>query len=114
MSMTIDAITTLEPLKTSASKHRLDDLAVFVPEEDDVLYEENSYIFFADTHRAEWRDVLSFKKFAERLLGGPVYVLNHGHGDGPETGSDPAGAFLALRQPLRLQVVFLAHVLIVL
>lgn len=84
MTMTTDAITGLEPLKRSAAHHHLDDLAVFVPEDDDNLYADNSYIFFASWQHANWRDVLSFKKVAERLLGGQVHVMRHDEGDTPE------------------------------
>lgn len=92
MTMTIDTITALEPLKSSAQRARLHDVAVFVPEEGDIDYEENSYIFFADTQRANWRDVLGFKNFAERMLGGNVHVLNRGIGDSPQLVKADTGA----------------------
>lgn len=92
MTMTIDTITALEPLKTSATEAHLQDIAVFVPEEDDIDYEDNTYIIFADTGRAEWRDVLGFKKLAERLLGGSVYIMRRGAGDSPQMVKADTGA----------------------
>lgn len=92
MTMTIDTITAMEPLKNSAAQAHLHDIAVFVPDEDDIDYEDNSYIFFADTHRAQWSDIIGFKKLAEHMLGGNVHVLRRGEGDSPQLVKADTGA----------------------
>jgi hypothetical protein len=84
MTMTIDSIEALEPLREQARLSNLRNLTVYVPEDGNPFYEDDSYIFFTEYSDAKWWDVMNFRNLAEKLLGGKVYVMRRNSLDSVE------------------------------
>jgi hypothetical protein len=76
MTMTIDSIDRLDSLREQARVSKLHDLRVYVPEDGDPSYPDESYIFFTEARDTHWWDITNFQQAAQRLLGGTVFVMH--------------------------------------
>jgi hypothetical protein len=74
MSLALEYPVQTEQLKIVAQEYNLSQMKVFIPEDEDIRFEEDTMVIFSDTRIATFKDLLAFSQKVGNLFKRKVYV----------------------------------------